>query len=266
METFRREPLGRWACAGPVVAWCADAALAGVVVWGRPSLEEVVFALPLLDAYVALGPEAVVLVDGREAELDVDPLIELTTWCLANRHGLHERLKLQVGLTRSGVVGTYPELRPTVSHPIEVFFDTAAAYVRADATRGEALMHEVSACVNEVRGTMAELVKLRALLRENAGNLSLDEASHALALSRRSLQRVLSDARTSFREELARSRSESAVEILSGTSGTLAVVARHMGISVGTLMSTVRKTTGATPSEYRKRQGGTPATRSRRRR
>jgi transcriptional regulator GlxA family with amidase domain len=84
------------------------------------------------------------------------------------------------------------------------------------------------------------------------------EAAHALALSPRAMQRLLADARTSFRKELAATRSESAAELLEATNGTLAAVARRMGISVGTLMSTMRRSTGLTPSAYRRRRRGAP--------
>ncbi|MFT3711510.1 MAG: helix-turn-helix domain-containing protein [Archangium sp.] len=254
VETFLREPHGKWAGEGSLVVWCADATLGGAVMWGRPNIEEVERGLRMLDGYVALGPQAVVVLDARQIELDVDPLIDVSTWCLSNRFGLHERLKLQVGLTRAGLAGTYPELRPTLTHPIEVFLDERAAYERVAGERGAALAKEISECVEQVRDVAPQVVKLRAMLRESAGNLSVGEAARALALSPRSLQRALSEANTSFREELAASRSQSATELLDTTTGSLAVVARQMGISVGTLMSTVRRSVGATPSEYRKRR------------
>lgn len=238
-----------------MVVWCADALVAGVVLWGRPSIDEVERGLSVLDAYVLLAPGTVVIVDAREVELDVDPLIDVNTWCMANRYRLEQHLSLQVGLTRGGVTGTYPELRRAVSHHIEVCADEVTAYTRGAGERGAALAREVAAHVAEVRDVPPAVVGLRALMREHSGNVSVGEASRALGVSPRALQRLLAQAKTSFRQEQAASREESAAELLDGTSGTLAVVAKQMGISVGTLMSTVRRSTGSTPSEYRHRSG-----------
>lgn len=255
VDTFVRAPVGRWACEGTMLAWCADERLAGVVLWGEPSLEEVARGLRVLDAYVLLAPGAVVVVDARAVELDVDPLVDVKTWCLANRHGLIEHLALQVGLSRPGVTGTFPELRRAVSHSIEVFEAEVGAFARAAGARGASLAAELAGHVAEVREVSPAVVKLRALMREHAGNVSVGEASRALGVSARALQRLLAQAKTSFRQEQAASREASAAELLDGTNGTLAVVAKQMGISVGTLMSIVRRSTGSTPSEYRHRSG-----------
>lgn len=238
-----------------MLAWCADERLAGVVVWGEPSLEEVERGLRVLDAYVLLARGAVIVVDGRAAEFDVDPLVDVKTWCLANRHGLEGQVALQVALTRPGVTGTFPELRRAVSHAVEVFEDETAAFTRAAGERGQALARELAAHVSEVRDLPPAVVKLRALMREHAGNVSVSEAARSLGVSARALQRLLAQAKTSFRQEQAASREKSAAELLDGTNGTLAVVAKQLGISVGTLMSTVRRSTGSTPSEYRHRSG-----------
>jgi AraC family transcriptional regulator of adaptative response / methylphosphotriester-DNA alkyltransferase methyltransferase len=85
-------------------------------------------------------------------------------------------------------------------------------------------------------------------------NLSLGSVAHAIATSRRQLQRVFGERQTSFRNELQRVRMTRAAELLKQDNLPVAVVARAVGYRQPAQFSKAfRRHHGRPPSELRGR-------------
>ncbi|MGH2714422.1 MAG: helix-turn-helix transcriptional regulator, partial [Thermoleophilaceae bacterium] len=83
-------------------------------------------------------------------------------------------------------------------------------------------------------------------------SLSLGSVAHAIGTSRRQLQRVFRERRTSFRAELQRARMTRAAELLQSEALPVAVVARAVGYrQPGQFSKAFRRHHGRAPSELR---------------
>ena len=120
-----------------------------------------------------------------------------------------------------------------------------------DSATGAALCAEVDAITERVRGVPRELRVTRELLARRVST-GLAEVSAALAMSERSVQRVLSRHGTSFHAEVITARFALAREILRASDEKLAQVCTQVGISERALTLLFRKQTGLTPAEWRK--------------
>jgi AraC family transcriptional regulator of adaptative response / methylphosphotriester-DNA alkyltransferase methyltransferase len=91
-------------------------------------------------------------------------------------------------------------------------------------------------------------------------SLSLSAVAHAIATSRRQLQRVFGEQGTSFRRELQRARMTRAAELLDERRLPVTVVARAVGYRQAAQFSKAfRRHHGHPPSELRHAQQTTPA-------
>jgi AraC-like DNA-binding protein len=110
-----------------------------------------------------------------------------------------------------------------------------------------------------VRGNPSVVDALRLELRREAtlAQESLDAASDRLKVSRRTLQRRLVGARTSFSAELLRARQERAFELVTKTARPLAEVATELGFAdASTFARAFRRWFEAAPSELRRSHRG----------
>ena len=137
------------------------------------------------------------------------------------------------------------------THPYRLFTDPAEAFRAVDSATGAALCAEVDAITERVRGVPRELRVTRELLARRVST-GLAEVSAALAMSERSVQRVLSRHGTSFHAEVITARFALAREILRASDEKLAQVCTQVGISERALTLLFRKQTGLTPAEWRK--------------
>jgi AraC family transcriptional regulator, regulatory protein of adaptative response / methylphosphotriester-DNA alkyltransferase methyltransferase len=95
---------------------------------------------------------------------------------------------------------------------------------------------------------------LAAIERDYADQaLSLDSVARSIATSRRQLQRVFAEQRTSFRQELQRTRMTRAAELLGDPAVPVAAVARAVGYRQPAQFSKAfRRHHGCPPSELRR--------------
>ncbi len=97
--------------------------------------------------------------------------------------------------------------------------------------------------------------RLVELLEESRGRLALPQAAKALALSERSLQRLLGEQGTSFSQCRQRVRVEGAKALL-GRGRSVTEVALELGYrSANSFIKEFRKATGDTPGQWRVRDG-----------
>ncbi len=98
--------------------------------------------------------------------------------------------------------------------------------------------------------------QVRQKLHGSAGLLaSLDEITHALGLSQRSLRRKLDREGTSFRTLVEDERRELALQVLTGSNMKLDELAIHLGYTdTASFTRAFRRWMGCSPGEYRQRQ------------
>lgn len=259
VDQFLGDPVGRWVIASSSsVVFCAAPDLAGCVTWGRPTREETEVVLRTFDGvfHPALASRVDVILNGRDIEgIDPDALRLLLDWLVARKARLASRVRLQFGVIADGLVGvTLAGILPVLGehHEFRVVRDAREAF-RALSPAGDALCDEVEGIVATARGAPRELRELRELLRSRATEATLEVAARALALSERTLQRILKDHGTTFTSELRDARFAVAYERLVQSDEKVIAVAARVGLSENALTQLVREKTGVTPAELRKR-------------
>lgn len=257
-NAFVQDPVGMWTSAGTSLGWCHSPALCGAVVWGRPDVGQVHQAVGLFEAFrhPSLAPRIVLVLDARSLDVEMEAFQVLAQWLRARRAELRQRVALQVGIVGGGISAlTISGILPLVGdhHPFKVFSDAHAAYVHASQEHGAALHDEVNALVGEVQRLSHDIAALQVLMRQKAGRPEIDTAARQLGMSRRSLQRQLAAAGTSFRAVQQESRYAAAIDMLENTDLKVASIASRLEISERALAALLRSHGGTTPSEYRTR-------------
>ncbi|MDB5220893.1 MAG: AraC family transcriptional regulator [Myxococcaceae bacterium] len=256
-KDFERSPLGRYAFTASCVVWCASPALCGWQIWGRPDEAETRVLLRLLDQHSKLAPTFRVVADARKVEL-VSPtaLPLLAQWYFRHRSELRRRIALQANVIRRDSVG-FLLIGLVISmgdaHPFCSFTEPLEAFRSVAGEAGAALCEEVEAIVKRVRSVPHELQVLRACLAARP-DATIEEVSKELSISRRSLQRVLGRAGTSFHDEMTTARFEAARTLLDAADLKVSAVAARVGWSERTLTTVFRARTGLTPADWRKRE------------
>jgi AraC-like DNA-binding protein len=259
VRAFLRDPVGRWVVAAPtMVVFCPARDLCGCTAWGRPSREDTARLLEVFGAFrhPSVAARFDLVLDGRAIEgVDPDALQALIAWLDACKSELAARVRVQYGViadTLAGVTlaGILPVLGDT--HAFRVVRDPRDAFRDLSPT-GEAVADEVDAAVAVARGAPRELRELRDLLHARAGGATIQSAARALGVSVRTLQRLLREKGTTFRDEVRDARFDAARELLVHGDDKVAAIARRVGLSENALARLVRDRTGATPAELRKR-------------
>ncbi len=258
VESFLAEPVGHWVVPAPTaIVFCATPELSGSVTWGRPTREDSERTLAAYEAYLhpSIADRFDVMLDGRGIEsVDPEALGCLLEWLGSRREVLTRRVRQQVGVIADTLTGvTLAGILPTLgqTHSFQVTRDRRAALAAIGGD--DALCDEVDAAVALVRSEPPPLRELRDLLRADAREASIDSVARALAISVRTLQRVLHESGTSFSDELREARFSLARELLTESDVKIAALARQLGLSENALTKLVRDRTGLTPMELRRR-------------
>jgi AraC-like DNA-binding protein len=260
VETFLAAPVGRYVHAGVNLAWCAAKDLAGSAVWGAPSANDVSTTVSLFQGFLGResGAPLDIVLDARRVErVTPDALDRLMPWLVEQRDLLKRRVRLQIGIIPEGLLGvTLTGILPTLGemHPFRVVKTTQDALTQLGRSDAQDLAREIDEVIAASRAVPAWLDRLRALLKEERGHLSLDEAAKRLALSTRTAQRLLQEQGTSFSDEAREARFVVAHDRLLTTDDKVVVVAAAVGLSEGALTQLIRERTGSTPSELRKQR------------
>jgi AraC-like DNA-binding protein len=259
IDDLQRHPFGRWVVAGSAVVWCAAPDLCGCVCWGTPTPADVGL---LLDAFAGFRHPGFAarfdaVLDCRRVEAVPPASLEvLVGWLSTNRDELARRVSLQVGIIPAGIVGfTMSGILPTLgtTHRYQITRDPAEAFRQVAPHNGEALLERLDAIVDRVSGTPGWLLSLRRELRARPVDSDLDGVARRLALSPRTLQRMLQQHATSFQGELGLARFERARDAIAQSDAKIATVAREVGLSERGLEQLVRKHAGCSPAELRDR-------------
>jgi AraC-like DNA-binding protein len=255
---FFDSPVARYTVTGSSFVWCASPRLCGCLLWGQQSESETQSILQIFDQYDRhMGRTFDVIFDTRGVDR-VDPrsLSALFSWLVSRREGLEHRIRLQASVIREGPIGfLLTGLLPVAgrTHPYRIFTDPEEAFRTIADDEGTSLCAEVEATAERIRGVPRELGLLRSLLAGRAST-TLDEASRAVGMSSRSLQRMLTQHGTSFHREVTAARFALARELLGASDQKLAAISARVGISERSLTLLFRARTGLSPAEWRRKQ------------
>jgi AraC-like DNA-binding protein len=259
LEALVANPVGRYfvtsACA---LVWCHGPTLGGAIAWGRPTCHDVHRILAAFELYRSSGiaPRFATIMDGRGIEaIEPEAFALFVSWLAERRAELAERVDIQFGVVAAdSLVGaTLSGILPVVgqTHRFRVVIDPLDAF-RAVSPVADALSKEVDDLATAARGVPVDVSRLRALLRARPQR-GVAGAAAALGVARRTLQRQLARTGTSFSGELREALYERVRQMILGGDEKIAVIARRVGLSEGTLTRLVREKSGRTPGELRRR-------------
>ncbi|MEZ4372203.1 MAG: helix-turn-helix transcriptional regulator [Polyangiaceae bacterium] len=258
-DDFLRNPLGRWVRSEHMVGWCQSPSLCGATLFGCPDADSVLQILRVFDAFKhpEMASQIGLVIDARQLHVNMDAFEALATWLNTNRNKLKSRIRIQAGIVGTGVTalvltGILPLLGGI--HPFLVFNEPGPAFDLVAPGLGRALADQVSNLVCEARQVDPVLGTLHQLMERTGGSSSIAEAARKLHVSKRTLQRKLTEAGDSFRELQQRYRVRKALELLRTTSLKVASVADRVGVSERGLNKMVHVAEGVSPAEYRRRK------------
>jgi len=268
LDRYRLAPLGCCVALRRTMAFCAEPTLWGFSAWSAPSCEDIeqLVSLVALDLGPDVAPHAT-LVDMRGLEAG-----DLSAFAPLIRHaGSHHEIAA-VKVTRMAVIRPPGLLGMTVAgffqvvpvpYPVQVFADFFEAADWASAR--PQLRAALDSLLRDMREAAPSLAQLRVWLDSHLLDATLTRAARVLARSRRSLQRDLQLAGSSFRAELLEARARRAKTLLLDTGASLTEIAHDVGCASLQHFSIMFRThTGETPSRWRDDQRSSSPPRSRR--
>jgi AraC-like DNA-binding protein len=257
LEEFRRHTAGRYFAGSCWAHLCPRPDLFGVMIWGRPSGEDMRALTRSLVVELDPGifPHQSIVDTSRLRGVDFRAFWAMQEYVRSHHAGLHERVtRLALvrpdGLEGAIVAGFYAILDSP--YPVEVFEDVPRAldWLGEDPSLG-AELEAIHAAVSGIDPTVGAV---RAFIEKHLGDATLKRAAASLALSPRELQRRLREAGTTFPGEVANVRLRHARRRMLSSSAPLAAIAREAGFaSVESFSALFRRHTGESPSAWRKR-------------
>jgi AraC-like DNA-binding protein len=260
VSDFVRAPTDRYVAGRTWLAFCGPGGIAGFVLWGSSSVDDVAELLS------ALPVEGSPLADPRARYVDIrrlggtDPAsFESFVEHFARHHERLGRLVRRVAVVRAAGIGAvlaagFNAAAP-MPYPVEFFTEPSAGLAWLGAESATLLASEIDDLWAQLSGTTRLLHDLRAHLRADLREATIARAAAALALSTRSLQRRMSEQQSTFQEELLRVRVQRAEELLLGTSYPLSRIAAEVGFASTRHFGVVfREATGEPPRRWRVRR------------
>ena len=258
LQSFSREPAGRYIVLRTSLHFFAShGALSGGVMWGEPTEADVRRMLAVTLGIASVDGARVALVDARGVGR-VDPFSfrALTQYADEHARSIARRItKLAVvhaqDVAGAVAAGFFRVVRLPVQS--ETFTDVKPALAWLGRAQDAPLLGQVDGLVAKARALPPEVRQLAALL-ENEPRATLAGAASRLAISKRTLQRLLGEHGTSFRSELDAARVRLAQRLLLESSERIARVAIEVGCSSPQQLSGLfRRVVGESPREWRAR-------------
>lgn len=248
-------PTGRCLLGRVFAYWSLDPDLWGLTVWGQATRADVAQLADALrvEFRCSLPPARSVVDMRRLSSVDDDAFVEWARFLRAHRSDKQRRVVREVivrpsaGLVASLLAGYLEVVDPF--HP---------SLVTDSLTEGLAWLGRPDAAeavdAIEALASGGPIEALRAALVPPFRIDSLDAAAGHLGVSRRTLQRHLGAAGTSFQAELAAARVRAAQALLLRSDLKLSAIASEVGFATQSHFTHVfRRVTGARPAEWRAR-------------
>jgi AraC-like DNA-binding protein len=235
-----------------------DPLLAGYFVWGSFDEEDAQRGMREYRALVDAGPSALYADYSRLEHLD-PAAIRVAADTLARRlarhctPGLRQAVVHPSGPAGPAVAGFFDVFRPEFAY--RAFARPCDALEWLERTDASAAIEAIDRSLQQTMQVPIEVRRLRRMLHdERAFSWTLGRAAKSLALSKRTLQLRLTQAGSSFRDELANARLAVIKERLRRADEKLCAIALESGfVSPQHFSRWFRNRTGVAPSEYRRR-------------
>ena len=256
-ESFFAAPSGRYLATEGMLYWCHSPRLWGITAWGTLSAGSASALSHWIDEeHRHPHPTYVTAVDLRRVTgVDPDAFLRWQQWYAGNRERQRVRVERAAivrparGIPAMLVAGIPAVLGPQI--PWTVVDGLADALTWLDVPASLTVAAALDGAYDDVTAQPAALDALRAALDRTLRDPSVDALAASLAMSRRSLQRVLQAAGTSFAAEVQAARLRHAQRILLGGERKLGAVALEAGFATQAHFSTVfRRLVGEPPSAW----------------
>ena len=259
-DAFRTKPEGAFVAGASWLYFCADPSLYGFVLWEVPSESDMAALVRLMEDELALRPPHAAYVDVRRLRVALSPSFGELAKFFATRADDLARAVTRGAIVRgdgitaaiaAGFMATVPSTfsATTWTEPVRALEDLGVTKDRASA-----LAEALDRAYDEAAGTPHVLGALQDWLENHLADPSLDDAARALAMASRTLQRRLSDASTSFLDEVGKARVRVAQRMMLASDVPISNVALDVGCaSPQHFASLFKKFVGETPTAWRKR-------------
>jgi AraC-like DNA-binding protein len=263
LEAFRRRPPGQYIVLRTSLHFiAAHGALSGAVLWGEPTEADVERMLRVTMAIATAPPPRVAIIDARGLGR-VDPLSfrALVKYAVDYASGIALRVSSLAVVHAHDVPGAvaagFFQVAP-LPLPLKAFTEVRPALQWLSRVEDAPLLAEIETLAAQARALPPEIRDLASVL-ENEPRATLTTAASALAVSKRTLQRLLAEHGTSFRRELDAARVRLAQRLLLESTERISRVAIEVGCSSPQQLSSLfRRVLGESPSEWRSRTRTTP--------
>lgn len=258
LPAFLRAPTGRYIVLRMSLHFfAAHGGLSGGVLWGEPTEADVTRMLAVTLGIASVEGPRVALVDARGiGRVDPFGFRALTRYADEHASSIARRITRVAVVHAQDVAGAVAAgFFRVVRLPLrsETFTDVKQALAWLGRPQDAPLLAEVDALAAEARTLPAEVRDLAALL-ETRPRATLAGAASSLAISKRTLQRLLAEHGTSFRSELDAARVRVAQRLLLESNERIARVAIEVGCSSPQQLSGLfRRVVGESPREWRAR-------------
>jgi AraC-like DNA-binding protein len=263
LEELSRDPVGKFVGGARFMHFCAAPRLWGIVLWERPTEAdalEIYRSLPF-EMRAPAVPHAAMIDASRMEGGEPAAFARVERFLVKFAAPLGDWI-LRLAMVRpSGLAGAMVAGAPQLLQfpfPVSVFEDVPAALrwlapVAELTVPVETLAASVSEAQAQASGTPALLRQVRLWLEANLRGPTLADAAGAVAMSERSLQRRLSEAGTTFQDELGQARVRVAQRMLAAGPAQLTEVAICVGCaSLQHFSALFKRVTGESPGAWRK--------------
>jgi AraC-like DNA-binding protein len=264
LEAFQRRPRGHYIVLRTSMHFiAAHGTLSGAVLWGEPTEADVQRMLRVTMAIATVPPPRVAIIDARSLGR-VDPLSfrALVRYAIEYASGIALRVSSLAVVHAHDVAGAvaagFFQVAP-LPLPLKAFTQVQPALRWLGRGADAPLLAEVERLATRARALPPEIRDLASVL-ENEPRATLTRAALALAVSKRTLQRLLAEHGTSFRRELDAARVRLAQRLLLESTERISRVAMEIGCSSPQQLSGLfRRVLGESPSEWRSRTRTPPS-------
>lgn len=259
LDGFLEAPVGKYVTGPSWLFAYPSARFSALVFWGRLTGESLAGTAHIHPrVHSAAARPHVAILDARRVEhVDEGAFAVGVNYVKAHHESLSQSISQLAIVHSGGMLGSVAAgFFRLIGAPYraEVFTDPveALSWITVDDPRG--VLTTLDGLYTSTSGTTELLRDLRAHLEKNLDDVSLADATRALGISERSLQRRLAESGTSFQKEVVGARVRTAERALVETTKPLSQIAFDVGCASVQHFSTMfRKVTGMTPMQWRKR-------------
>ena len=257
---LREHPEGGFVAGESWFYFAFDRTLFGYAIWGRPRGDDIRALVRLMELELDRPPHAALVDLGGLEEIASEGFELLASYAVTHQATL-ARVVTETAIVRpAGVNGAIVSGFFEVSarpFPVTLWTSVEAAAHHLGRSDAAECATALAAARAHVTGEPVLLAELRAYVREHLVAPSIADAARALAVAPRTLQRRLTESRTSFQVEVQRVRLATAEGRLAESETPVTTIAFDLGFASPQHFATLfKKHAGESPTEYRARRRG----------